>query len=1848
MIRRIGSLLLGVVMLFTMLPTAVFAAEDDGESIVINAARQDGDTIVVGSQDEGGGEAQGNTLALSSSVEQAIARDYDQIIEVEVTNLSSQPVQYYLECENNYKDIYMNFVKSGSVDAPLTIQANETQTVELSVFAQNARQTDYQIRILGKVTGGETVEMPLSFSCAAVDGTVEFRKGSVDENTLATEYTVTNAGDTEISDLTLSISGEAADYVRINPSVENYALGTDQSVKVKLVPDLFKMKEMKVSVIAGTLEAQGGGNGSTEIIFDTQGQDITATTIGELAMMQDDNPYYDIEFDDNTFSFVTNNGEEEQNLADITAKYWDENDPTKDGVNTAEEFMEVMDTLFDDDGMIDFTISDTLLFNEGTERIPVSVQVSSEMVEDAGRMRSSVQEVGTTYDSSTHKMTTTYKIYMSIEEYRAYVEDVGKAGEWLEINDLPENILGEPESTHGQVAVTVRSSMTSASLDFLGEYVNDPSQFVDFSQIKDVQAFAKNFDTVSNLADATKPISTLGTVADVIGTGVDIYNTASLWTNPDPNISTSDKVAYTSLQVAKNINTYVGGTLLAKAGTAIGTAVGDGPGAVVGFFAGHVISGLIGFGLEKWVEGMEEDMYGGAIYYDIYGRQCTNAGKVTSNFYLPDTDTSNVGIYETGRMYDGTPYGGNAGYADEQFGGDTYIHDRPVKYDYILNGHNVGNTQNNGLTSVSIVDLSDGAEYLKPGNNTIVRDYDTNAGHYSVVADTEITVLYPSDTPISYIGSPDTMEEVRLLPDFAVYWENILPAQTAIIDEKNTVSVNLYNRGSMGGWADVTVSAGSTTVYEKENLYLAAFSEETISFGWTPATESTELTVTLENKCVGVEERKADNNTATRTITARNRQVPQFGTIAPSVAVQNDVLYITADLTKTADLVSVSFDVNGTTYSGDAVTLAKTSAGAQATAKIQELVPGTYTVTATAVYRTGAETTKTLVSEAHTMTVKAPDSVTFTVDANVSAPEFTVLRKSGSRLYSVDAGVTEDAGGSTYTLIKTADMVNYAENYYLLTTCTGGVILTPIAELSSNTSLTLTGGKTVSIQGNAGETEVSGVYLYGIGGNDLSVRPRVTLSEGNELVVQGADSVKLQISFTVDGMGSSANVEQELSDVRSTIDLGDFYRLYRFSCPDAAEYISYINVQVNVETEQMASTLYGYTKYDENNKQVSLLIDGSYDLERLSQAESVIAYLSMEDTLYVADLTQYNGTVTLSRTGFGQIAYTCGSDTPYIGQTMLRVDNNYNTLYLYGAPLYLPAGTYTIAVSYELNGKQLFHTETVTVTGGQTATVALPGTEENAAAALTVSWPEWMADQGNMSYRVEAEGFSWYRDVNLERGEPVNMPAGIFDLDTYLYKRTQDGYDSAYSLNVERQVTLEENQTMTMEIGSSFDGTLTANSYATVYPGTTIRLEFDDLKDSDGNELYSYWTSEAEQALQGTVTLVDVDDPMQRYEIEVSTTSFYGNLSFELTNTVAPGTYTYAVTLSNGEVSEQPETEHSIVASVEPGGSIDPSGLVRVPEGGSQSFTIRPDNGYAIQEVFVDGVSQGAISSYRFDNVTEDHTITARFREKTVEPDTGSSGTSSSGGYMTSVESSTGGRVTVSPGRADKGDTVTITVKPNEGYELDTLTVTDKSGNVVEVTYQGDNKYTFIMPGSKVTVEATFAKEENQTTVQLPFADVNESDWYCDAVKYVYEKGLMNGTSNTKFSPFTTTSRAMILTILARYDGVDTTVGDNWYEAGATWAVANGVSDGTNLEAELTREQLVTMLWRYIGSPVVEHDLDEYPDSAAVSSWASDAMIWAVDAGIITGDGAGELNPQGTATRAEVATILMRFVEYNK
>ena len=165
------------------------------------------------------------------------------------------------------------------------------------------------------------------------------------------------------------------------------------------------------------------------------------------------------------------------------------------------------------------------------------------------------------------------------------------------------------------------------------------------------------------------------------------------------------------------------------------------------------------------------------------------------------------------------------------------------------------------------------------------------------------------------------------------------------------------------------------------------------------------------------------------------------------------------------------------------------------------------------------------------------------------------------------------------------------------------------------------------------------------------------------------------------------------------------------------------------------------------------------------------------------------------------------------------------------------------------------------------------------------------------------------------------------------------------------------------------------------------------------------------------------------------------------------------------------------------------------------------------------------------------------------------------------------------------------------------------------------------------------------------FADVSGNAWYASAVNYVVDKGLMNGTGEDKFSPNADTTRGMIVTVLARLDG-KSTAGTPWYQAGQRWAMEYEISDGTNMTGAITREQLVAMLFRYavkngLEAVTLSENLTQFTDASDISAWAVSAMQWAVGQGLIQGSN-GQLRPQANASRAEVATILMRFCELMK
>ena len=316
--------------------------------------------------------------------------------------------------------------------------------------------------------------------------------------------------------------------------------------------------------------------------------------------------------------------------------------------------------------------------------------------------------------------------------------------------------------------------------------------------------------------------------------------------------------------------------------------------------------------------------------------------------------------------------------------------------------------------------------------------------------------------------------------------------------------------------------------------------------------------------------------------------------------------------------------------------------------------------------------------------------------------------------------------------------------------------------------------------------------------------------------------------------------------------------------------------------------------------------------------------------------------------------------------------------------------------------------------------------------------------------------------------------------------------------------------------------------------------------------------------------------------------------------------------------------------------------------GATATFTVQPKTGLAAgsynETLAISGSNNTSAS------------ITVSF---TVEQRSSGGGPTT---YAVTAPDVENGTVRVSPSRASRGTTVTITVTPDEGYELESLTVLDSRDNEITLTDKGDGKYTFTMPSGRVTVEASFAEIAPEP---LPFGDVDDGDWFADAVRFVYENGMMNGVSETDFAPHAATSRSMIVTILYRLEGepvvdyaMDFTdvAGDAYYAEAVRWAASEGIVGGYGgglfgSDDAVTREQLAVILYRYAVYKGYDVSIGEdtnilsYDDFADLSEYAIPAMQWACGAGIVNGTSESTLTPQGEATRAQVAAMLMRFVE---
>ena len=498
-------------------------------------------------------------------------------------------------------------------------------------------------------------------------------------------------------------------------------------------------------------------------------------------------------------------------------------------------------------------------------------------------------------------------------------------------------------------------------------------------------------------------------------------------------------------------------------------------------------------------------------------------------------------------------------------------------------------------------------------------------------------------------------------------------------------------------------------------------------------------------------------------------------------------------------------------------------------------------------------------------------------------------------------------------------------------------------------------------------------------------------------------------------------------------------------------------------------------------------------------------------------------------------------------------------------------------------------------------------------------------------------------DLTIGAGETLTIPGGS-------------------SLNANDKLTNEG--TINVESGGSVSGKLSGGTTITtptinappqdkkVQAGSTAEFSV-TASAGEGEQLTYQWQQKA------TVTESEWEDITNAINASYTTAPTTTDMSGYQYRCVVKSASGVSVTSAAATLTVEaytPPTTYTISAYASPaeGGSV--SGGGSYTKGTSVTLTATNNPGYRFVGWVESGTTVSTNPNYTF-VANSNRSLTAQFDRIS------SGGGDSDPTYSITLPSRvTGGELKLSRRYAEKGETVTLTAIPDEGYELDTLTVTDSKGNEIDLTHKGGNEYTFKMPAGRVEIEVSFREIE----VELPFTDVPEGVWYEDAAAYVYEHGLMAGTSATTFAPDVTTSRAMIATILWRMAGSPvvnyamdyTDVAQNqWCSEAIRWATSEGVVTGYGngqfgTNDPITREQFAVMLYRFAQEQGYDVSIGEntnilsYTDVADLSEYAISAMQWAVGAGIINGTGDGStLSPQGQATRAQAAVMLMRFCE---
>ena len=788
--------------------------------------------------------------------------------------------------------------------------------------------------------------------------------------------------------------------------------------------------------------------------------------------------------------------------------------------------------------------------------------------------------------------------------------------------------------------------------------------------------------------------------------------------------------------------------------------------------------------------------------------------------------------------------------------------------------------------------------------------FNTNPGSHSIDTDTEYNFFIPDSTLIAYTGTLDDIEDIRSLPDFAVYPENIYSSDDNYIGDSNPVTVKVYNRGPRGGWTDVEVKIDGNTVHREENKYISGFSGEEITFDFTPTSEKHTVSVTLNNKSVETQERTEENNVVeSKDIYFKRYEVPEIVEITPDtirIADTDEGAFVKVAITKDYTVKKVIFKFDDEVLSEEAYTPGIGEASVYIPK--EKLTVGDHKLTAELVYKENATTDNTI-SEEKQINVKIKESINFAVKTDEeSYVNYTVLRKNkydGRQYYSssyivssVDRKYNAEKKQYECKMYLYEDM-QITDDYDVILVYDNGIQLIPLNELNGST-FSMDGAKKVTTEYT---DAFSNIYInkpLKINGYELNEWIDGWYSyRDNFLVGDGIDSLEMKVDYNVSGGNDSVTESLDMTKEDGVITLVDNTKTITFT--------NYAGNIPNREIVAESGDDYYYLdcsfNTSDNNKMMAVLTSKAN--KQFQDADKVIFYFMDDEAIYEIDLkTLAEDVVDLEsiRNNYNKVSYVYDSNnTQILSRTIQRKKENSGagtgTYELKTDNILAATGEYIIKTKYKSKGIVLEDTQEIVVSGTDVE-IVLPEAEEEMT-TISVVYPDYYTSV-YLEYYDDKD--DWHSE-RVESGDKIVTVPGRRDY--RINATTYDGLD----LTLKRTVDVTDKTNTEINLGEHFAANVhisniesDTNIFATD-SGSTVSFDLTDFKDEYGSDLYNYSDYYSyDYETKATLKLTDVNDKSKQYEVNYPYGVDYIDygervLSFTLPNDIK-GDYNYEIVLT--------------------------------------------------------------------------------------------------------------------------------------------------------------------------------------------------------------------------------------------------------------------------------------------------------------------------------------------------------------